>query len=151
DGDALKQKDALWHYLALGKDAPSPKPAPPLAVPVPASGPLVAQIPVRPPGAAAIESMALLTRDGDLVIYDLGIGAVQSVFVGARLLRGVQGRIRTFSAEGTAVEFPGATGDPLQMASGKDPEAPASRTFLGYDRQVDGVRLRWRVRFAAGE
>src|SRR5262249_30793472 len=45
DGDPAKQKDALWGYFALGKSAPSPKPAPPLPITAPAAGesPLVAQ------------------------------------------------------------------------------------------------------------
>src|SRR5262249_4453052 len=51
DGDPAKQKDALWSYFALGKDAPSPKPPPSMPIASPATGepPLVAQIPVRLP------------------------------------------------------------------------------------------------------
>ena len=50
DGDPAKQADALWSLFAMGKDAPSPKPPPLLAVTGPAVGEpnLVAMI-VHPP------------------------------------------------------------------------------------------------------
>jgi mono/diheme cytochrome c family protein/glucose/arabinose dehydrogenase len=149
EADAAKQKDVLWHYFALGLSAPSPKPPPPLAVAVPAKGPLVAQVPMHWPGGL-MECLALFSGERDLVLYDLEAGAVKQVYVGAHVTRQVQGRLRTFTAEGTAVPWRNA-GAPLQLVGGRTPEPPAARTFLGYERLDDGVRLRWRIRFSAAD
>ena len=35
DGDAARQREALWHYFAMGKDAPNPKAPPPVPVAAP--------------------------------------------------------------------------------------------------------------------
>jgi glucose/arabinose dehydrogenase/cytochrome c551/c552 len=143
DGDAAKQKEALWAYLAKGKDAPSPAPPPPVPTPAPAQGEpvIVAQIPIRMPDGKAIESICLLTADNDLLVYDLVEGSVRGLFVGGQILRNVQGRIRQFLATGTAVEI---TPPALQI-----PDNPKTkeRVFLGYERLVDGVRLRWQFHF----
>src|SRR5262249_91265 len=124
DGDADKQKDALWAYFALGKGAPSPKPPPavPVAVPSRAEGVLVAQIPIRLPDGKVVESICALTPANELLVYDLGEGKPVALFNGAQILRNVQGRVRQFFAVGTAVE--------LQTMSELK---PMSRTFLGYD------------------
>jgi mono/diheme cytochrome c family protein len=134
DGDPAKQKDALWAYLARGKDAPSPAPPPAMPVAPPAKGEdlIVAQIPIRTPDGKAREAICVLTADHDLLVYDLGRYAVSGLFVGGQIQRNVQGRIRQFLASGTAV--------------GVSTAAKLNRTdlaFLGYERLTDGVRLRW--------
>jgi glucose/arabinose dehydrogenase len=151
DGDALKQKDALWSYFALGKDAPSPKPAPPMPIASPERGepPLIAQIPVRLPDGATVESVCVLYSSHDLLVYDLGAGTLRAGYTGARILRGVQGRLRTFSIAGTPIG--GFRADPpLQLLGSDKPEVPSERVLDGYDRLTDGVRLRWQVRFPTG-
>jgi glucose/arabinose dehydrogenase/mono/diheme cytochrome c family protein len=143
DGDTAKQKEALWAYLAKGKDAPSPAPPPPVPTPAPGQGEpiIVAQIPIRMPDGKAIESICLLTADHDLLIYDLGEGKTVAFFTGGQILRNVQGRIRQFLATGTAVEL-----KPTAPELSDQPK-PKERVFLGYDRLDDGVRLRWLFHF----
>jgi glucose/arabinose dehydrogenase/mono/diheme cytochrome c family protein len=140
DGDPARQKDALWSYFALGKDAPSPKPPPPLAIDTPRVGepPLVAQIPVRLPDETVLESLCVLYGSHDLFVYDLGTMMLHGGYIGAQLLRGVQGRLRTFTVAGTPM--------PGSFRAPEKPEAPPQRTFLSYDRLSDGVR----IRFASG-
>ncbi len=152
DGDALRQRDALWSYFALGKDAPSPKPAPPMPVasPEPDQPPLVAQIPIRLPDGATVESLCLLYASHDLLVYDLGVGALHGGYTGARILRGVQGRLRTFHAAGTLIGTGFRADPPLQLLGPGKPEVPAERLLNGYDRLPDGVRIRWQVRFPGG-
>jgi cytochrome c2 len=150
-GDPAKQKDALWSYFALGRRAPAPQPPPPLPVGTPAPGapPLVAQIPIRPPGGGVVEGLCLLTGDHDLLIYDLAAGAPHGAYTGARIVREVQGRGRRFLASGTPAEIGGAAGPALPLVGRGRPEEPVARELLGYDRLADGVRIRWRVRSAA--
>jgi mono/diheme cytochrome c family protein len=138
DGDPAKQKDALWAYLATGKNGPGPAPPPPVPVTPPAKGEdaLVAQIPIRLKDGTAVESICVLTADHDLLVYDLGEGKPHMLFVGGQISRNVQGRIRQFFATGTAVE-------PSPSPTPK----PTGRTLLGYDRLADGVRLRWQFHF----
>jgi mono/diheme cytochrome c family protein len=129
DGDAVRQREALWAYLSLGPEAPSPKPLPPLEVfPPEEGGPRVAQIPVTLPDRSVVESITVLYADHDLFVYDVGTLSLRAVFTGARLLRRVRGRVRTYEVTGTAVDF----GKP----------SPGNGTFLGYDRRSDGVRIR---------
>lgn len=151
DGDANRQKEALWSYFALGKEAPVPKPAPLMPVPSPSSGesPLVAQIPVRLPGGKTLEGLCLLYATHDLIACDLGSGTLHSAYTGARILRGVQGRLRTFTVDGTPIGI-GPPDPPLRLLGPGKPETPETRTFHGYDRLPDGARLRWQVRFASG-
>lgn len=151
DGDPAKQKDALWSYFARGKDAPSPKPPPPMPVASPGRNepPLVAQIPIRLPDGPIVESICVLFDSQDLFVYDLGSAILHSGYTGARILREVQGRLRTFRISGTALGSFRAD-PPLQLVGLGKPEPPTERTFLGYDRLTDGVRLRWQVRFASG-
>jgi glucose/arabinose dehydrogenase/mono/diheme cytochrome c family protein len=151
DGDPAKQRDALWAYLALGKDAPSPKPPPPLAVSAPAAGeaPLVAQIPIRLPAGGTVESITILFGRGDLLIYDLGATAPHSLFTGAQIVRNIQGRLRSYSAAGTMAGTLAAD-NPLQLAAADKSEMPKALTLHGYDRLADGARIRWQMEFAAG-
>ncbi|MDB5306105.1 MAG: Cytochrome c [Gemmataceae bacterium] len=147
DGDPAKQKDALWAYLARGKDAPSPAPPPPLPIPAPAKDEpaLVAQIPIRLPDGRVVESICLLSADHDLVVYDLAAGGPHTLFTGGQVLRNVQGRVRQFLATGKATDL---TAPPtLQLLGRGAPEAPTERTLLGYDRLPDGARVRWQLRF----
>jgi len=149
DGDARKQKDALWSYFALGKDAPSPKPPPPMPVAAPEKGeaPLIAQVPIRLLDGTTIESLCILYDSHDLMVYDVGAGALHSGYTGAEILRGVQGRLRTFEVSGTAIGT-GFRADPsLQLIGAGKPEVPTERTFRGYDRLPDGVRIRWQAIF----
>src|SRR5262249_49401756 len=69
DGDPAKQRDSLWGYFALGKEAPSPKPPPPLVATPPAANeaPLVAQIPIRLPAGGTVESISILFGSSDLL------------------------------------------------------------------------------------
>lgn len=129
EGDPVRQKEAIWGYLSRGRDAPSPRPLPPLAVEVPAEGPLVAQIPVRLPDNALVESICVLTASHDLLVYDVGTLSLRGAFTGARLFRHVKGRTRTWSAAGTPVP-------------GFAPPPAFAGPFLGYDRLSDGVRIR---------
>jgi len=150
DGDAARQRDALWSYFTLGKAAPSPKPPPPLPVtsPTPSEPPLVAQIPVRLPGATTpIESICILFGSHDLVVYDVGAGALHSAYVGGQLLRNVQGRLRTFTVAGKPVGNGFGVNPAFQLLGGDRPE-PGGVSLRGYDRLPDGVRLRWQVAFA---
>jgi cytochrome c2 len=128
EGDAEKQKDALWNYFALGPDAPAPRPPPALPLVVPPDGPLVAQIPVQLPEKKAVESILVLFPTNDLLVFDVGTLSVRAVYVGARVVRTVKGRIRQYSVSGTPVSF-----GPLDPPPGK---------FEGYDRLPDGVRIR---------
>ncbi|HEY7312836.1 MAG TPA: hypothetical protein VH643_25960, partial [Gemmataceae bacterium] len=150
NGDPQKQKDALWSYFALGKDAPSPKPPPPMPVDSPASGepPLIAQIPIRLPGGKTVESISVLYAGHDLIVYDVGSGALDSAYTGAEILRDVQGRIRTFRIAGTPIGDGFFADPPLRMTGPDKPEAPTERTLLGYDRLSDGARLRWQLHFS---
>jgi hypothetical protein len=96
-----------------------------------------------------VEALCVLYASHDLVVYDVGANALNSCYTGARILRGVQGRLRTFSALGTPVaSFP--TDGPLRLVGPGKPELPTQRTFHGYDRLADGVRLRWQAAFPAG-
>src|SRR5262249_38880233 len=145
DGDAARQKDALWHYFALGPGAPSPRPPPPLAVSVPGPSPLVAQVPIHLPDGGVVESITVLTARHDLLVYDLGSARPVRVYVGGRILRHVRGRLRTFTTEGTAVPLSADPAPALQLLDGPQPEMPTKRVLEGYDRLGNGVRLRWRV------
>jgi glucose/arabinose dehydrogenase/mono/diheme cytochrome c family protein len=128
-GDAARQKEALWSYLALGGDAPSPKPAPPLAVePPPAGGPpIAASIPVRLPGDVLVDAICVITGSHDIIVHDIASGSLD-VYTGARLLRDVQGRLRRYTVTGTKVEMADAE--------------PARGIFRGHDLLPDGVRIR---------
>jgi glucose/arabinose dehydrogenase len=157
DGDPLKQREALWNYFALGKNAPAPTPSPPLGVPTPAAGswPMTALIPIRVPSGKTVESLALLYATGDLVIYDLAAGALDRVFTGGQILRGELGRLRTFTAAGTTIvpdpdEGTRARGLALVGKSGAW-SAGTGRNFRGYERLKDGVRIRSESVFAAGK
>lgn len=150
DGDPDKQRDALWAYFALGKDAPSPKPPPALIVsaPEPGEAPLVAQVPIRLPSGTPVESISILFGSSDLLIYDVGAAAPHSVFTGAQVLRNIQGRMRSYTAAGNLVGNLSAD-KPLQLVSGDKAETPKSRTLHAYDRLADGARIRWRIEFPA--
>jgi hypothetical protein len=128
EGDAQKQKDALWNYFALGPDAPSPRPPPALPLVVPSDGPLVAQVPVLLPDKKFVESILVLFPTNDLLVFDVGTLSVRGVYVGARVVRQVKGRIRQYLVSGTPVVF--------------RPLDPPPGTFAGYDRLADGVRIR---------
>jgi cytochrome c2 len=128
DGDAGKQKDAVWAYLSLGAGAPAPKPLPLLPLEVPADGPLVAQIPVVLPDKKIVEAVLVLFASSDLLVFDVSTLSVRAVYVGARVVRTVKGRIRQYVVSGTPVN----TG----------PLDPPPGAFVGYDRLADGVRIR---------
>lgn len=147
DGNAAKQKEALWAYLALGKSAPSPKPPPPFPIAAPTVGepPIVAQIPIRVADGKAIESLCLLYASHDLLIYDLADGSPHSIWTGGQILRTVQGRIRQFIAAGSATSL--AATPSIRLVVFGNSETPSERTLLGYDHLSDGARVRWRLRF----
>jgi hypothetical protein len=151
DGDTARQKEALWSYFMLGKDAPGPKPPPPMPVPSPGTGepPPWAQIPVRLPDGKTLEGLCVLFSTHDLVACDLGAATLRGVYTGARIVRGAQGRLRTFTVDGTPVGI-GPADAPLRLIGPGKAEIPEGRTLHGYDRLADGARLRWQVRFASG-
>jgi mono/diheme cytochrome c family protein len=150
DGDPIKQKDALWHYFALGKDAPNPKPPPPLVVQAPSNGssPLVSQVPLRMPDNKLVESITVLFATNDLVIYDLATAHLHSLFTGGQILRHGQGRIRTYQAMGNQVTLHSLS--PWQLFVEKKAEEPTQVVFEGYDALPDGVRLRSQIHFPSG-
>ncbi|MFO0911615.1 MAG: PA14 domain-containing protein [Pirellulales bacterium] len=152
-GDVSQQREALWAYLSLGTQAPVPKPAPPLPVKAPSAGEpaIVAQIPLRVFDGTPLESIALLTADQDLVVYDLGTSSLRSVRVGAQILRSVQGRLRTYTASGTVVGGDWQVDPVLEVRlQGRPVEAVRAIEFHGYDRLPDGMRIRSKVMTAAG-
>lgn len=128
DGDAQKQKDALWMYFSMGPDAPAPRPLPLLPIAVPSDGPLVAQVPLVLPDKKVVEAIAVLFPTHDLLVYDVNTLAVRAVYTGARIVRQVKGRIRQYVVSGTPVNV-----GPLDPPPGR---------FVGYDRLADGVRIR---------
>lgn len=148
DGNAAKQREALWAYLSLGKQAPSPKAPPPLPIVAPANGPLIAQVPIRLPNGSTIEGIAMLYANGDLIDYDVGHGAVHSVHVGAQILRTVQGRLRFNSIRSNSVLEFGADLPLLLINNGK-PETPKSNSFIAYERTDSGVQIRRQVEFTS--
>ena len=151
DADPARQKEALWSYFALGKAAPSPKPPPPLAVLPPARDgpPLAALIPIRLPDGTLVESLTLLSGSNDLLVYDVGHGTPHSLFTGARILREVQGRLRRFHVEGTAMGPGLAAAVPFRLLGQAKTEAVQSVSFQGHDLLNDGVRVRATVGFSS--
>jgi mono/diheme cytochrome c family protein len=149
DGDPDRQFESLWAYLSLGKNAPSPKAAPPLVIAAPLAGdsPMAAQIPLRLPTGPAIEALCVLTPQSDLLVYDLSHVRLVQAYVGAQLLRGVQGRLRTYTAAGTPVLgfSPDESWIELHTPDGSIP--PTSVALQGYDRRPDGLRIRYKVQF----
>jgi hypothetical protein len=135
EGDARRQRQAMWDYLALGAAAADPAPLPPIPIPSPADGSArVAQIPVRLPDGEKVEAIVLQAGAGDLLVVDLAGGAPRALFTGGSLLRRELGRLRYYTVEGEAV--PAA----WESVAGE---------FLGHERRRDGARLRWRT--AEGE
>jgi glucose/arabinose dehydrogenase/mono/diheme cytochrome c family protein len=128
-GDALKQREALFAYLSRGKDAPSPKPLPPLPVTFPRPGepPVIAQIPLTLPDKTIVESLAVLYSSHDVLVYDVGRTSLRNVYVGAQILRSLRGRLRWYGLSGKAI--------------GPDLASVSPGTFLGYVRLGDGVRV----------
>jgi cytochrome c2/glucose/arabinose dehydrogenase len=137
-GDANRQKDALWAYFAKGKEAPDPRSLPPVPVTAPRPGepPLVAVIPIHLPDKSVVESLCVLTAEGDLLLYDLGANGLREVYLGAEILRVPRDR-RSFALKGTP--------------AGLAPErlTPSGSRFVGFERLGDGVRIRSRA--ASGE
>jgi glucose/arabinose dehydrogenase/mono/diheme cytochrome c family protein len=149
-GDAARQKEALWSYFALGKQAPSPKPKTPLAIsPFPeGTAPLVAQIPIHLPDHTLVEGLCVLFGNHDLLLYDVEHLAPRGFYTGAQLLR--QANVwRSYTLAGTPA--PVAFGQPLAAGQrGPGGEQPSSATFQGYERLPDGVRVRCRLQFRSG-
>lgn len=147
DGDSQRQKDALWSYFSLGKQAPSPAPAPPMPiVAASAETPLIAQAPFRLSKGTVVEGLAVLTHDADLLLYDLESGTLRNAYVGASILRSVQGRLRTNTISGTLVaEYAPET--PIRLRNGGNSVAPLRSQFLGYERTANGCRIRRRLEF----
>jgi mono/diheme cytochrome c family protein len=152
DGDSARQKEALWSYFALGSKAPSPKPQPPVPTVAPEAGepPLIAQIPVRLPDGKTMESITLLYSSNDVVVYDVAAATLHSGYIGAQILRDVQGRLRPFSIAGTPMVASWSADPPMQLLKDGNAEVPKERKLHGYDRLADGVRIRRQARFASG-
>lgn len=149
EGDPARQKEALWSYFALGIRAPSPRPPPPLTVTPPSADgpPLVAQIPIRLPEGNLLESIALLSGENDLLLYDVGTGTLHSLYIGARLQREVQGRLRRFLVEGELLASGFAESPPLRLLGRDKTEPVQSIALQGYDLLPEGVRIRSQAHF----
>jgi mono/diheme cytochrome c family protein/glucose/arabinose dehydrogenase len=140
-GDPTKQKDALWAYFALGREAPMPSAKPPMTIDTPSSGPpLIAQIPVHLPDKSLVEAIVVLFPSHDLLLYDVGQHRLQQVFTGARLLR-TDANFRGFIVEGTPGALPKID---VALADGRE------LLFLGYEQLADGLRVRTRWITAKG-
>src|SRR5262249_14790938 len=135
DGDAARQKEAIWGYLAQGTNAPSPQPRPPIPVTVPRadSGPLVAQIPIQVPGAGLVESICVLTAQNDLALYDLGTAALRNLFTGAAIFRNPNGG-RSFMLQGTPLLTGTSAPPPILLITQAGREPATNVIFHGYDR-----------------
>ncbi len=149
-GDAARQKEAIWAYLAQGKRAASPKARAPIPVPVARGGPLVSQIPLQLPDRTVMESICALYERHDAVVYDLGRGSLHNIYTGASLLR--QSNVwRSYQLAGTPLLPPPAEkSEAVSLQGPRGREKLTARTLLGYDPLSDGVRVRWRWTFAEG-
>ena len=148
DGDPAKQKEALWSYSALGKQAPSPKPAPPLPIVPPKDYPLIAQMPVLLPNGKSIESITLAYANGDLIVYDLAAGGVHSATSALDYCaRCKDGYGTTRSMAPSSASSPPT--DPLHLAIDDKPQSPKTVSFAGYERTEAGVRFRRQAVFDA--
>lgn len=148
DREASRQKDALWAYLSLGKEAPAPQPKPPLALPTPPhhAPPLVAQVPLLLPDARLVEGLCVWYGSHDLLVYDVEKTTLRGVYRGARLLRHAN-IWRTLQLSGDAVVSSMLTDPPLRLLGPSEPEHPTAAVFAGYDRLPDGVAIRLRYQF----
>ncbi|WP_169981066.1 hypothetical protein, partial [Tautonia rosea] len=152
DGDATRQRDALWAYFTLGSDAPAPQAPPPVPLEAPGAGEpvLVAQIPIVLPDQSVVESMTMLNDRHDLVVYDLADHSPRAAFVGGRLLRTVQGRTRQFHGEGEPAGPVFLPGPSWTLIADGVPGRPIEWQFQGYDRLQDGMRVRSLAQLASG-
>ncbi|MBM3999701.1 MAG: hypothetical protein FJ297_09220 [Planctomycetes bacterium] len=149
DGDADRQKDAIWDYLALGADAPPPKAALPMAIPAPTEGQpiLVAQIPLHVQSDVAVESLSMLNADRTLAVFDLERGLLRRVVTGARITNEVAGRRRRFLLD-VSEPVPWNAKSPgwlFRETAAPNDLKPAATRLLGYDRRADGVRVRMEI------
>jgi mono/diheme cytochrome c family protein/glucose/arabinose dehydrogenase len=152
DGDAERQKEALWAYFALGSEAPRPKSLPPVPVTVPLAdgAPLVALVPLRLPDGALVESLFVSYANHDLVLYDVSRATLHNFYTGAQVLRSVQRIPRVWTLTGTPIG-PGLDAGPaVRLVGPNGREDPAAVRFLGYERVTDGVRIRSQVQFSSG-
>jgi glucose/arabinose dehydrogenase len=122
----------------------------PVPSPQPGEPPLVSQVPLHLPDGTLVESICVLYASADLLVWDVGAGTLHAGYTGARILRDVQGRLRTFRVSGTLVGTGFRADPPLQLAGSGKPEVPRERTLDGCDRLADGVRIRWQARFPSG-
>jgi cytochrome c551/c552/glucose/arabinose dehydrogenase len=152
NGDARKQADALWAYFALGKQAPSPKPAAPLPIDAPAPGEpaIVAQIPIRLPDGTVVESICILNDKHDLAVYDLASHQIRGFYTGAEILRHAHGRLRYFSVAGIAANLHPQREEQIRELFGENLKYTYPPVYQGYDRLSDGVCVRWKVPFISG-
>ncbi len=148
DRDVSRQKDALWTYLSLGKEAPPPQPKPPLALPAPLRDgpPLVAQVPLLLPDARLVEGLCVWYGSHDLLVYDVERAALRGVYTGARLLRHAN-IWRTLQLSGEAVVSSTLVEPALRLLGPAGPELPTTAVLEGYDRLPDGVGIRLRYEF----
>jgi mono/diheme cytochrome c family protein/glucose/arabinose dehydrogenase len=150
-GDADRQRDAIWAYLAQGSRAESPKPRPPTPIAAPGAGmpPLVAQIPIQLPDLSVVESICVLYGTHDLLLYDVGTLSLRNVYTGAQILRRAhvwRGYLLTGTPAGAATTAAGAQ----VLITPRGRENATTRTLHGYDRLADGVRIRSRLHFPSG-
>ena len=97
-----------------------------------------------------IESICVFNSQHDAIVYDLARPALHNVYTGARLLR--QSNVwRSYQLSGTPLlqsPEPGKT-DSITLTGPGGAEQPTALVLLGHDRLKDGVRVRWRWKFAS--
>lgn len=149
DGQSSRQKDALWAYFSLGKNATPPRPSPhvPVEIPAPATPPLAAVIPLHLEDGSIVESISVLWPSADLLVYDLGAMAPRQVRLGATISRSVQGRLRRFHAAGRVAERLNLARSPSFFVGDQPVESPF-RTYRRLEILTDGVALEWRCSWA---
>lgn len=145
DGQAGRQKEALWAYFAAAKHAPPPRPSPSVSIEAPALGtpPLAAVIPLHLEDGSIVESISVLWPSADLLVYDLDSMAPREVRLGAVISRSVQGRLRRFHVVGRVVDRLTLPPSPRFSVGGRDVETPR-RSYQKFEILADGARLEWR-------
>lgn len=117
-------------------------------VPFPDAGapPLVAQMPVELPAGYVMEGLCVAYPNRDLILYDLEVGELQSVWTDAKILRSrVTGRSFTLAGVESTRGFP--SDNPLALMAAGNRQAPTAFAFSGYTRLADGVEVRRTVVF----
>lgn len=150
NGEVDRQKDALWAYLAQGKNAPPPTPKPAIVIDLPPDGgPVVAQIPIQTPDTKTIESITALFANQDLLLYDVNAMTLLNVYTGARILRHAA-NWRSYALSGTPVATSLTSNPTITLITPAGRQTPSQTTFLAYERLPNGMRVHARYTFVSG-